>query len=146
MINSVALTGRLTKDPELRYTQQGTAVGSFTLAVNRGFTNAQGEREADFINCTIWRKSAESLANFTHKGSLIGIAGRIQTRNYENKEGQRVFVTEVVVDNFALLDPKRNDDNGNYEVPQSNNQSLQNNQDPFAGGKQIDVSSNDLPF
>lgn len=106
MLNSVSLTGRLTRDVELRYTQGGTAVGSFTLAVDRQFTNGQGQREADFINCVIWRKSAENLTNFTRKGSLIGITGRMQTRSYDNKDGQRVYVTEVVVDNFALLERK----------------------------------------
>lgn len=105
-MNSVQLVGRLTRDLELRYTSSGTAVGSFTLAVNRSFTNQQGEREADFINCVIWRKAAENLANFTRKGSQIGVEGRIQTRNYENQQGQRVYVTEVVVNNFHLLEPR----------------------------------------
>ncbi|WP_179393801.1 single-stranded DNA-binding protein [Lacticaseibacillus absianus] len=106
MINNVSLTGRLTRDIELRYTQGGTAVGSFTLAVDRQFTNQQGQRETDFINCVIWRKSAENLSNFTRKGSLIGVEGHIQTRNYENNQGQRVYVTEVVVENFALLESR----------------------------------------
>lgn len=106
MINRVILIGRLTKDPELKYTSSGTAVGTFSLAVNRQFTNSNGDREADFINCVIWRKSAENFANFTHKGSLVGIDGRLQTRNYENQQGQRVYVTEVVVDNFSLLEPR----------------------------------------
>lgn len=110
MINRVILTGRLTKDPELKYTSSGAAVGSFSLAVNRQFTNANGDREADFINCVIWRKSAENFANFTHKGSLVGIDGRLQTRNYENQQGQRVYVTEVVVDNFSLLEPRSSND------------------------------------
>lgn len=105
-MNTVQLVGRLTKEVDLRFTSSGTAVGSFTLAVNRSFTNQQGEREADFINCVIWRKAAENLANFTRKGSQIGIEGRIQTRNYENQQGQRVYVTEVVVNNFHLLEPK----------------------------------------
>lgn len=106
MINRAVLTGRLTRDPEVRYTQSGAAVATFTLAVDRQFTNQQGQREADFINCVIWRKSAENFANFTHKGSLVGIEGRIQTRNYENQQGQRVYVTEVVVENFALLESR----------------------------------------
>ncbi len=107
MINNVVLVGRLTKDPDLRYTQNGTAVASFTLAVNRSFTNQQGEREADFISCVIWRKSAEALATYAKKGTLIGVTGRIQTRSYENQQGQRVYVTEVVCDNFQLLESKR---------------------------------------
>ena len=106
MINNVVLVGRLTKDVDLRYTSSGTAVGTFALAVNRQFTNQAGEREADFINCVMWRKSAENFANFTRKGSLVGITGRIQTRNYDNQQGQRVYVTEVVADNFTLLESK----------------------------------------
>lgn len=105
MINRVVLTGRLTRDVDLRYTQGGAAVATFTLAVDRRFTNQQGEREADFVSCVIWRKSAENFANFFHKGSLVGIEGRIQTRNYENQQGQRVYVTEVVVENFSFLEP-----------------------------------------
>ncbi|KFN92419.1 single-stranded DNA-binding protein [Tetragenococcus muriaticus PMC-11-5] len=106
MINNVVLVGRLTKDPDLRYTQNGTAVANFTLAVNRTFTNQDGEREADFINCVIWRKAAENLANMVGKGAQIGVTGRIQTRNYENKEGQRVFVVEVVAGNFQMLESR----------------------------------------
>ena len=107
MINRVVLVGRLTRDPDLRTTGSGISVLSFTLAVDRQYTNAQGERDADFINCVIWRKAAENFANFTSKGSLVGIDGRLQTRSYENKDGQRVYVTEVVVDNFALLESRR---------------------------------------
>lgn len=105
-MNSVQLVGRLTREVDLKFTQSGTAVGTFGLAVDRNFTNQQGERETDFINCVIWRKSAENLANFTRKGSQIGVEGRIQTRNYENQQGQRVYVTEVVVNNFHLLEPR----------------------------------------
>ncbi|AOA03497.1 MAG: single-stranded DNA-binding protein [Carnobacterium sp.] len=106
MINRVVLVGRLTKDADLRYTSSGTAVASFTVAVNRQFTNQSGEREADFINCVAWRKTAETLANFTRKGSLVGVEGRIQTRSYDNQQGQRVYVTEVVVDTFSMLESK----------------------------------------
>src|SRR5699024_1271894 len=106
MINNVVLTGRLTRDVDLRYTSSGTAVGSFSMAVDRQFKNQQGEKETDFINCVIWRKAAGNFANFTRKGSLVGIQGRIQTRNYENQQGQRVYVTEVVVENFTLLESR----------------------------------------
>jgi single-strand DNA-binding protein len=142
MLNRAVLTGRLTRDVDLRYTQSGIAVGSFSLAVDRSFTNQQGEREADFINCVIWRKSAENFANFTHKGSLVGIDGRIQTRNYENQQGQRVYVTEVVVDNFALLEPRGarnnsgNQQNGN--APQQNN----GNANPFDNGSTNQPNNN----
>lgn len=91
MINNVVLVGRLTKDPDLRYTSTGTAVATFTLAVNRNFSSASGEKEADFINCVVWRKTAESMANYTKKGSLVGIIGRIQIRNYDNDAGQRIY-------------------------------------------------------
>ncbi|AWM74490.1 MULTISPECIES: single-stranded DNA-binding protein [Lactobacillus] len=173
MINRVVLVGRLTRDPELRTTGSGISVATFTLAVDRQYTNAQGERGADFISCVIWRKAAENFCNFTSKGSLVGIDGRIQTRSYDNKDGQRVYVTEVVVDNFALLESRKDreargqnggytpNNNGNFGNQNTNNTpnmgaSNQNNsanngpddtQDPFAGsGDTIDISDDDLPF
>lgn len=106
MINNTTLVGRLTRDPELKYTGNGIAVLSFSLAVERNFTNAQGERETDFINCVIWRGGAENLAKFAAKGSLIGITGSIQTRSYQNNEGHTIYVTEVLVDNFQMLEPR----------------------------------------
>lgn len=154
MINRVVLVGRLTRDPELRYTTNGAAVASFTLAVNRQFTNSQGEREADFIDCVIWRKAAENFVNFTKKGSLVGIDGRIQTRNYENKQGQRVYVTEVVVDNFSLLESRNANSsdgtNDNSNKAPNYNQSKNSNtnvSDPFAdNSKPMDISDDSLPF
>ena len=149
MINRTVLVGRLTRDPELRYTQGGTAVASFTLAVNRQFTNSQGEREADFINCVIWRKAAENFAKFTSKGSLVGIDGHIQTRNYENKQGQRVYVTEVVADNFSLLESKNIDSSNNTNNNPNNQPKKPNNNtsNPFANNsKPMDISDSDLPF
>lgn len=144
MINRVVLVGRLTRDPELRYTTNGAAVASFTLAVNRQFTNSQGEREADFINCVIWKKAAENFTNFTHKGSLVGLDGRIQTRNYENKQGNRVYVTEVVVDNFSLLESRGDRKPTDDQQKQNANQT---NSDPFAdNSKPIDISDDSLPF
>ena len=106
MINRVILVGRLTKDPEYRQTPNGVSVATFTLAVNRPFTNSQGEREADFINVVVFRRQAENVNNYLSKGSLAGIDGRIQSRNYENNEGHRVFVTEVVADNVQFMDSK----------------------------------------
>lgn len=106
MINNVTLVGRLTKDPDLKYTGTGTAVASFTLAVNRVYKKENDEQKADFINCVVWRKTAESLANYTSKGSLVGIEGRIQTRSYDNQQGQRVYVTEVVAEVVSFLDTK----------------------------------------
>lgn len=107
MINNVVLIGRLTRDVELRYTPSNQAVATFTLAVNRNFKNQDGEREADFINCVMWRQQAENLANWTKKGALIGVTGRIQTRNYENQQGQRVYVTEVIADSFQVLENRK---------------------------------------
>lgn len=158
MINNVVLVGRLTKDLDLRYTPNGTAVATFTVAVNRAFTNQEGKRDADFINCVIWRKSAESMANFTRKGSLVGIEGHIQTRSYDNQQGQKVYVTEVVVESFSLLEPKNKDSNkesSNNRNDQSNNYNYgdepkpyqSNTQDPFdKSGQPIDISDDDIPF
>ncbi len=132
MINNTTLVGRLTRDPELRYTGSGIAVVSFTIAVERNYTNAQGERETDFINCVAWRGLAETLANFSVKGSLIGITGSIQTRNYQNNEGRTVYVTEVVADNFQMLEPKsvtdsrRNQTGGGGQQQASGNYSNNN--------------------
>ena len=106
MINNVVLVGRMTRDAELRYTPSNQAVATFTLAVNRNFKNQNGEREADFINCVIWRQQAENLSNWAKKGTLVGITGRIQTRHYENQQGQRVYVTEVIADNFQILESR----------------------------------------
>lgn len=171
MINSVVLVGRLTKDPELKYTQSGIASCRFTLAVNRNFKGQDGKQEADFINCVAWRKTAENTANFLKKGSLTGIEGRIQTSNFEGKDGNRVFMTEVVADSVQFLEP-RNSNSGNNSSNQSNGgnqsgntntsnyqQDTQNRQettyngangqagDPFSTQDgPIEVSDDDLPF
>ncbi|RMC46570.1 single-stranded DNA-binding protein [Lactobacillus sp. ESL0230] len=157
MINRVVLVGRLTRDPELKTTQSGLSVATFTLAVNRQYTNAQGERGADFISCVIWRKAAENFCNFTSKGSLVGIDGRIQTRSYDGRNGQKVYVTEVVVDSFSLLESKKDRQNnanmgndGGYSSNGGNNTGNSNNsapQDPFSGSSDtIDITDDDLPF
>ncbi|ELY0774685.1 single-stranded DNA-binding protein [Listeria monocytogenes] len=160
MMNRVVLVGRLTKDPELRYTPAGVAVATFTLAVNRTFINQNGEREADFIQCVVWRKPAENVANFLKKGSMAGVDGRIQTRNYEDNDGKRVFVTEVVAETVQFLESKNN----NAEGATSNNYQSETNysnknqtssyradtsqkSDSFASeGKPIDINEDDLPF
>jgi len=135
MINAVTLVGRLTKDPELKYSQSGTAICNFTIAVNRGFKSQDGQ-DADFINSVIFKGGAESLANYQRKGNLIGLTGRIQTRNYENKEGRRVYITEVVADSVQFLESKKS--NNKQASDQRGGQS--NNGDP------IDISDDDLPF
>lgn len=170
MINRTVLVGRLTKDPELRYTPNGVAVCRFTLAVNRTFTDQSGERQADFINILVWRKPAENSANYLKKGSLAGIEGRIQTGSYEGQDGKRVYTTEVVADSVQFLEPRssRNESNsevGNsYPPEQQKPQNQQNNynrrddgqhrpenntainDDPFANNGPIEVSDDDLPF
>ncbi|WP_445506812.1 single-stranded DNA-binding protein [Niallia sp. 03190] len=144
MMNRTILVGRLTADPQLRYTPSGVAVATFTLAVNRNFSNQQGEREADFINCVVWRKPAENVSNFLKKGSLAGVDGRIQTRNYEGQDGKRVYVTEVLAESVQFLET-RNQTN-NQLNQQNNNQSNRQFEDPFAPGNQIDIRDDDLPF
>jgi single-strand DNA-binding protein len=148
MINRVVLVGRLTKDPELRYTPSGVAVTTFTLAVNRQFTNSQGEREADFINIVAWRQLAELCANYLKKGSQAGLEGRLQTRSYDNKEGKRVFITEVVADNVQFLSPAGERKEGGSGFPsggRSNSQDQYN--DPFTNeSSRVDIADDDLPF
>ncbi|WAA09547.1 single-stranded DNA-binding protein [Fervidibacillus albus] len=163
MLNRVVLVGRLTKDPDLRYTPNGVPVATFTLAVNRTFTNQMGEREADFINCVVWRKQAENVANYLKKGSLAGVDGRLQTRNYEAQDGRRVYVTEVVAESVQFLEPKsasNRDYRGsssaysNQPAPfenerqnQQRNPNIEKQPDPFFDdGQQIDISDDDLPF
>lgn len=143
MINQTILVGRLANEVKLKYTQSNQAVATFSLAVNRRFKNQNGEREADFINCVIWRQQAENLANWGKKGNLIGITGSIQTRNYENQQGQRVYVTEVVADSFQLLEFNKQNNQG---------QSQSYNQQPDFGHNEqmqsslMDISDDDLPF
>ena len=142
MLNSVCLVGRLTKDPELRYTPNNQAVATFSLAVNRNFKSQNGEREVYFINCVIWRQQAENLANWAKKGALIGITGRIQTRSYENQQGQRVYVTEVVSETFQLLESRRDREAGQsqgYSRPDFSRQAPANT-------NPMDISDDDLPF
>lgn len=149
MINSTVLVGRLTRDPELKYTGNNIAVASFSLAVNRNFKDANGEREADFINCVIWRQQAENLANWAKKGALIGITGRIQTRSYENQQGQRVYVTEVVAENFQMLESRAVREGGNTNGYNQQPQQAPNNSRggaPFGNSTSMDIQDSDLPF
>lgn len=142
MLNRVVLVGRLTKDPEFRTTQNGVSVATFTLAVNRTFTNAQGEREADFINCVTFRKQADNVNRFLSKGSLAGVDGRMQSRSYENQDGKRVFVTEAVCDSVQFLEPKNNNQSNNQ--PQQQSGQAQSGNNPFDNG--ADISDDTLPF
>lgn len=138
MINNVVLVGRLARDPELRYTPSNIAVATFSLAVNRNFKNQAGDREADFISCIMWRQQAENFANWLKKGALVGITGRIQTRSYDNQQGQRVYVTEVVAESFQTLEKKDNT---------ANNASMENQIPPsFEKTNPMDISDDNLPF
>jgi len=135
-MNKVILIGNLTKDPELRYTPNGVAVATFTVAVNRPRTNQAGEKETDFINVVAWQKLADLCASYLRKGKQAAIEGRMQTRSYDNKEGKRIFVTEVVAENVQFLG------GGKHSEGQSGN----NDFDPFSGGQAIDINPDDLPF
>lgn len=152
MINRVVLVGRLTKDPELKYTQSGIAVCRFTLACNRPFKSESGEQQADFINCVAWRKQAENVANYLHKGSLAGVDGRIQTGSFEGQDGKRVFTTEVVADSTQFLEPKSNHSespNTSQNAPQQTQSYGQTNnqagQGGYGGQAQGDPFINDQP-
>jgi single-strand DNA-binding protein len=141
MMNRTVLVGRLTKDPDLRYTPNGVAVATFTLAVNRPFSK---EKESDFINCVVWKKAAENVANFLKKGSLAGVDGRIQTRNYEGQDGKKVYVTEVLAESVQFLEPKKE---GTAPKESNNNEGFTRvDEDPFNGNGQIDIQDDDLPF
>lgn len=168
MLNRVVLVGRLTRDPDLRYTPNGVAVANFNIACNRPFKNQQGEQEADFINCVVWRKPAENLANYMKKGSMIGVDGRVQTRSYEGQDGKMVYVTEVVADSVQFLESRGasggqqqqygssggyNQQNQyqqqpQYQQPQTQqSQQTQQSNNPFQNdGEQIDIADDDLPF
>ncbi|OMD87783.1 MULTISPECIES: single-stranded DNA-binding protein [Paenibacillus] len=155
MLNRIILIGRLTRDPELRYTPAGVAVTQFTLAVDRNFTGQNGEREADFIPVVTWRQLAETCANYLRKGRLTAVEGRIQVRNYENNEGKRIYVTEVIADNVRFLESSKNREGGSSSsgtgMPEEPNygggREYNNSSDPFSGdGKPIDISDDDLPF
>lgn len=156
MLNRVILIGRLTRDPELRYTPNGNAVASFAIAVDRPFSGS-GEKETDFINIVTWNKQAENVANYMKKGRLVAVDGRLQVRNYENQEGKKVYVTEVVAENVRFLDSDRTsrEDNGGAPSYSSNQdrystaaaKSEPAGKNPFSDiSKPINLSDDDLPF
>lgn len=161
-MNRVDLVGRLTRDPELRHTSSGRAVCQITLAVNRTFTNQNGEREADFINVVVWDKQAENVSKYVTKGRLVSVEGRLQTRNYDDKDGKKVYVTEVVANSVQFLSSGNSQGGSNYSynepnpfdnIPDSSMpsaqpvQSVSVEKDPFeAFGESVTISDNDLPF
>lgn len=142
MINNVTLIGRLTRDAELRHTPSNIATAQFNIACNRNFKNTNGEYDADFINCVMWREQAERFCNWTKKGMLVGITGRIQTRSYEGNDGKCVYVTEVVADSFQLLESRKDREGGQsqgYSHPDFSRQTQMN-------ANPMDISDDDLPF
>lgn len=158
-MNKVFLIGRLTRDPELRYTGSNTAVASFSIAVNRNFTNQAGEREADFINIVVWRKQAENVKNYLTQGSQVAIDGRIQTRSYDDADGKKRYVTEVVADNVEFLGSKNSSQQGGanssstneeptpYDFGGSEQTTTAVDSNPFADfGSSIEISDDELPF
>ncbi|MFJ6264233.1 single-stranded DNA-binding protein [Lysinibacillus xylanilyticus] len=168
MINRFIGVGRLVADPELKYSPAGVPMARFKIAINRPFKN-EGEQQADFISCVAWRKQAENLANFQHKGSLIGVEGRIQTGSYEGQDGKRVYTTDVVADSIQFLEPNRGSESaqngsnvrsdvnrgaspqngsGSYKQPQNTQPNYTRvDEDPFANSKgPTEVSEDDLPF
>lgn len=159
-MNKVILIGRLTRDPELRYTSSNVPTATFSVAVDRPFTSQSGEREADFINIVVWRKQAENCKNYLAKGSQVAIEGRIQTRNYDDKDGKKVYVTEVIADNVQFLGTKGQNQGGNsvafndtatpYDfdsAPEGKQTTTDVSSDPFADfGSSIEISDDELPF
>jgi len=153
-MNKVILIGRLTRDPELRYTSSNIPVATFSVAVNRTFTNQNGEREADFINIVVWRKQAENCKNYLNQGSQVAIDGRIQTRTYDDQNGQKRYVTEVVADNIQFLDTKAqreqresNNDINPYNIDNKTSETNDIPEDPFKDfGEEIKIEDDDLPF
>ena len=161
-MNKVVLIGRLTRDPELRYTGSNLPVATFSIAVNRPFSNQAGEREADFINIVVWRKQAENCKNYLTQGSQVAIEGRIQTRNYDDPNGQRRYITEVIADNVEFLGSRNSSTNSNnmsapasksaeltpYDfggTPEPKGTDIESN--PYADfGASIEISDDELPF
>ena len=160
-MNKVVLIGRLTRDPELRYTGNNTPVASFSLAVNRNYSNQQGEREADFINIVVWRKQAENVKNYLTQGSQVAIDGRLQTRTYDDQNGQRRYITEVIADNVEFLGSRNSSNNSNNMNSAATNagptpydfadnaspKGTDVDSNPFADfGANIEISDDELPF
>jgi len=155
-MNRVILVGRITKDPEIRYTSSNVPVCQFTLAVNRKYQNASGERQADFINCVAWRNSAELLGKYVKKGAQLGVEGQIQVRTYEDNGGVKRYATEVICDSITFLESKSSREGSSYsgysdieqyDIPRQKSSQSQEAKDPFEDiSNNYDVSNDDLPF
>ena len=151
MVNRAVLVGRMTRDPELRRTLQGDAVTSFTLAVNRNFTSRDGQQQADFINCVVWRKSAENVERYCSKGSLVGVEGRIQTRSYENSQGQKKYTVEVICYVVQFMETRAvNEEQSKkdiYQTDYNENSLLRDLEKEFDNSlNTFEISEDDLPF
>jgi single-strand DNA-binding protein len=152
-LNCVILIGRLTKDPELKYTPNGIATSTFSLAINRDYTTQDGKKEVDYLNIVVWRQTAENCKKYLRKGSLVAVEGRIQTRSYDNNEGKKVYVTEILGENVRFLDSKKSSEESepsspaSYGSPPPERSSSAHSQDPFqSSGKKVNISDNDIPF
>jgi len=151
-MNKALLIGRLTKNPELKYTNSNIPVATFTLAVNRTFSNQSGEKETDFINIVVWRKQAETVKNYVSQGSLVAVEGRIQTRSYDAQDGTKRYVTEIVADNIQFLESKkqvqmRSQNKEIHDFNKKEESSISVENDPFADfGSNIEISDDELPF
>lgn len=150
MLNKVILMGRLVRDPELRTTPQGVSVCSFSIAVDRGYARQGEERQADFINIVAWRSTAEFVSKYFVKGQMIAVVGRIQTRNYDDKDGKKVYVTEVVADEISFADSKRDSGQAQsaatYTTAAPAQAAPQQTQPPVSDGFQVVPDEDDLPF
>ena len=145
--------GRLTRDPEVRYTTSNRAVAQFTIAINRPFTREDGTKDADFINIVAWDRLGENAGKYLIKGRLVAVEGRMQTRNYENNEGKRVYVTEIIANNIQFLESSKNNNVDNMPEPPLENKmsytteeidNIHYENDPFASD--MNISDDDLPF
>ncbi|MCF8011446.1 MAG: single-stranded DNA-binding protein [Clostridiales bacterium] len=144
MLNRIILIGRLTRDPELRHTTNGTPVANFTLAVNRDFNNRQGEKDADFINIVVWRKQAENVANYMSKGKLVAVEGRLQIRSYDDSQGIRRKAAEVIANNVKFLDKMSGGEKTENPFDSGSSESTSNDFDNF--GSEISFNEDDVPF
>jgi single-strand DNA-binding protein len=151
-VNKAFLIGRLTRDPELRHTNNNIPVATFSIAINRPFSNQSGEKDVDYINIVVWRKQAENVKNYISQGSLVAVEGRIQTRSYDAQDGNKRYITEVVADNVQFLETKqqaqvRGKENNDYDFNKREEQTTSLEKDPFEDfGSEIEISDDELPF
>ncbi len=148
-MNKAIIIGRLTRDPEMRTTTSGVNSTTFTVAVSRNYTNQNGERETDFLNCVTWRKQAENVAKYCKKGTQVAVEGRIQTRSYDAQDGTKRYVTEIIADNVTFLGGRGTEvsESNNYVGPESNVITTDISEDPFKDfGNEVPLSDDDLPF